>query len=182
MPQWIDLGDSQTSAALAIARLEISAAARFAINQVGQDIPHHSLLIANTVYISGVPIGQRFLVTAYGHPVPLTLNSFVIFFRLNLQSYLHDYFPLAGYLEPWLQLDHLFAVELHNKYVFRLREEIKAAGITTIDLIANNAQRGYRSLLLSSSLIFDLNRLSIMEDNRIAEPAQKLRDLTPKTS
>lgn len=174
----IDLGQDKISASMAIAKMEISAAARFAISQVGQDIPHHSLLISNCVYFSGLPIGARHLITAYGHPVLLTLNSFVIFFRLNLQSYLYDFFPLAGYTTPWLILDHLFAVELHNKYVHRLRKEIQQAGIVSVELIATNLRRGYRSLLPTSSLIFDLKRLSIFEDARVSDPAQKLLDLT----
>lgn len=168
----------ETSAAVSIAKMEIAASARIAITQVGQDIPHHTLLIANSVYVSGIPVGPRFLVTAYGHPVPLTQNSFILFFLITLQSYLFDYFPLAGYASPWLNLDNFVEPDNQAKYIYRLRTEIKDSGLTTVDLFANNARREYRSMIPASALIFDMSRLTRFADVRVSSPAKKLCSLS----
>jgi hypothetical protein len=116
--------------------------------------------------ITGKPIGRRFEVIINEQSVFLSGTSFYYLFRLS-----HHAVTVRG---GYLQHSELDSGDNHIRYIYRLRQELKANQVDSLLRIENDKNGGYRLLLSADHVSFDIQMLVRFPDARIQALAQQL--------
>jgi len=109
--------------------------------------------------VTGRPAGRRFEVIVNERSILLSGNSFYYLFRL---AYLSVTAP--GKYLPHSELD---SGDNHIRYIYRLRQELKANQVDGRLCIENDKKGGYRLLLSPNQISFDQLQLSEFPDARV---------------
>jgi hypothetical protein len=109
--------------------------------------------------VTGKPVGRRFEVIVNERSVLLSGNSFYYLFRLA-----HHVATAPG---DYLQHSELDSGDNHIRYIYRLRQELKANQVDSQLWIENDKKGGYRLMLSLDQINLDLNQLSEYPDVRV---------------